>query len=490
MFSRIARTLVPGAAVLLLLIASMAVRTTRHELAHADVAPVQVVASPEGASERLAGSLRIPTISIESGRTTDPNSFRVLHQYLQAAFPQAHSQLERETVNSHSLLYTWRGTDPTLKPILLIGHLDVVPIEPGTESSWTESPFSGRVFDGYIWGRGAIDNKSAVLGVLEAVEMLLKQGFRPARTVYLAYGHDEEVGGIQGAKAIAAVLRDRGVELEFVLDEGGVIAGGVLPGVSKPVALVGIAEKGFVSVELAVRQTGGHSSMPPPQSAVGIVGAAIARLEKNQMPARLEQPTRQLFERIAPQFPFVQRAVFANLWLTRPLVVTKLEGTPTTNAMVRTTTAATIFQAGEKENVLPSQARAVVNFRILPGDSVADVMNHVLRVVDDERVDIRVATGFSAEPSAVSGSESASFQKLERAIRSTNPDAIVAPYLVVVVTDSRHYADLTSNIFRFQPVRVTSGDLERMHGSDERIAVSEYKRAIRVYRQILTEATE
>jgi carboxypeptidase PM20D1 len=486
----IAKIVPLGATMLLLLIASMAVRTARYEPARADVAPAQAVSIPEGAAERLAGSLRIPTISIESGRTSDPKSFQALHQYLEAAFPHAHSQLERETVNTHSLLYTWRGTDPTLKPILLVGHLDVVPIEPGTESSWTEEPFSGRVSDGYIWGRDAIDNKSAVLGLLEAVEMLLRDGFRPARTVYLAYGHDEEVGGAQGGKQIAALLHDRGVELEMILDEGGVITDGVLSGVSKPVALVGIAEKGFVSVELTVRQAGGHSSMPPPQSSVGILSAAIARLEQNQMPARLEQPTRQLFERIGSQFPFAQRAVFANLWLTRPLLLGKLEGSPTTNAMVRTTTAATIFQAGEKENVMPSHARAVVNFRILPGDSVTDVVDHARRVINDSRVEVRVAAGFSAEPSAVSSAESVSFRKLERAIRSTNPDAIVAPYLVVVVTDSRHYANLTSNIFRFQPLRVSPDDLERMHGSNERVAVSDYERAIGVYRRALVEVTE
>jgi carboxypeptidase PM20D1 len=486
----IAKIVPLGATMLLLLIASMAVRTARYEPARADVAPAQAVSIPEGAAARLAGSLRIPTISTESGRTSDPKSFQALHQYLEAAFPHAHSQLERETVNTHSLLYTWRGTDPTLKPILLVGHLDVVPIEPGTESSWTEEPFSGRVSDGYIWGRGAIDNKSAVLGLLEAVEMLLRDGFRPARTVYLAYGHDEEVGGAQGGKQIAALLQDRGVELEMILDEGGVITDGVLSGVSKPVALVGIAEKGFVSVELTVRQAGGHSSMPPPQSSVGILSAAIARLEQNQMPARLEQPTRQLFERIGSQFPFAQRAVFANLWLTRPLLLGKLEGSPTTNAMVRTTTAATIFQAGEKENVMPSHARAVVNFRILPGDSVTDVVDHARRVINDSRVEVRVAAGFSAEPSAVSSAESVSFRKLERAIRSTNPDAIVAPYLVVVVTDSRHYANLTSNTFRFQPLRVSPDDLERLHGSNERVAVSEYERAIGVYRRTLVEVTE
>jgi carboxypeptidase PM20D1 len=415
-------------------------------------------------------------------------AFQRLHAYLAEAFPAVHSRLQREAVGGHSLLYTWKGADASLKPILLMGHLDVVPIEPGTEDRWTHPPFEGRVADGFIWGRGAIDNKSAVVGQLEAVETLLKDGFPPARTVYLAYGHDEEIGGTHGARAIAELLKRRGLQLEMTLDEGGVISEGVLPGVGRPVALVGVAEKGFVSVELTVQQAGGHSSMPPAQSATGILGAAIARLEANQAPARLEGPTRQLFDAISPQFPFVQRAVFANLWLTRPLVMRKLEASPAPNAMIRTTTATTVFQAGEKENVLPSHARAVVNFRILPGDSVNGVVERIRRVVDDGRVEVKAAEGFSAEPSGASSVDSESFRRLERAIVSTTPDAIVAPYLVVVATDSRYYTDLSRDVYRFLPVRVTARDLERMHGTDERIATADYERAIRVYRRLLLEA--
>jgi hypothetical protein len=198
--------------------------------------------------------------------------------------------------------------------------MDVVPVEPGTEDEWQQEPFGGRISDGYIWGRGAIDNKSAVLGTLEAVEMLLADGFRPTRTVYLAYGHDEEVGGTNGARAIAALLESRGVALDMVLDEGGVIGDGVLPGITAPVALVGIAEKGFVTLELSARVPGGHSSLPPRQGAVGIVSAAIAKLDGSPMPARLEGPTQELFNRIGPRFPMAQRAALANLWLTRPLV--------------------------------------------------------------------------------------------------------------------------------------------------------------------------
>lgn len=462
--------------------------TARYHSEQPTVQPVPEVSIPDGAAERLAGSLRIRTVSSEDPNAFDADAFGTLHHYLQRAFPRVHAQLRRETVGTHSLLYTWQGSDASLDPILLIGHLDVVPVETGTQEKWQQDPFGGRIVDGFIWGRGAIDNKSAVLGTLEAVEMLLVEGFRPVRTVYLAYGHDEEVGGVGGAREIAALLKAREVELEMVLDEGGVIADGVFPGISERIALVGIAEKGFVSIELSTRVAGGHSSLPPRQSAVGILSAAVARLENTQMAARLDGPTRQLFDRIGPRFPTVRRAVFANLWFTAPLVLRSLGESPATNAMVRTTTAPTIFQAGTKDNVLPSYARAVVNFRILPGDTVASVAEHVKYAIDDSRVEVKTVGRFSAEPSAVSSTDSGSFRTLERTIRSVVPDAIVAPYLVVVVTDARHYSGLTRNVFRFLPLRLTPGDLERMHGIDERIGIREYEAAIRTYRQLVVEA--
>jgi carboxypeptidase PM20D1 len=465
------------------------VLTARYVSIQSPAMPAPDVVVPAGAADRLSGAIRIRTISPEEPSAFDADAFERFHGYLESAFPRVHAQLRREIVGTHSLLYTWQGTDPTANPILLIGHMDVVPIEPGTEDKWTHDPFGGAIVDGFIWGRGAIDNKSAVLGTLEAVEMLLAENFRPARTVYLAYGHDEEIGGVAGARQIAALLKTRGVKLELVLDEGGVIGDGVLGGVQDPVALVGIAEKGFATIELTARVAGGHSSMPPAQSAVGIVSAAVARLEQNPMPARLEGPTRQMFDQVGPQFPPVQRALFANLWLTRAAVVRRLAKNPATNAMVRTTTAPTIFQAGSKDNVLPSYARALINFRILPGDSVTSVVEHVRRVVDHDRVEIKQSGRFFAEPSPVSRTDSNAFRTLERTIRSIVPNAIVAPYLVVVVTDARYYADISENIFRFLPLRLTSRDLERMHGIDERVGVPEYEMAIRTYRQLLVDAT-
>lgn len=466
---------------------SAATGTTPTPDLDADARPNAAVAIA-GAPERLARALRLRTISHADTALFDGAAFTALHDLLRTEFPRVHATLTREVVASHSLLYTWPGTDSSLRPILLAAHLDVVPVEAETEGAWQAAPFGGQIRDGFIWGRGAIDNKSAVLGTLEAAESLLRDGFRPARTVLLAFGHDEETGGARGARAIAELLRARGIELELVLDEGGVIGDGVLPGVAVPTALVGIAEKGFVSVELTSASAGGHSSLPPRESAIGVLGAAVARLEAEQMPARLEGPTRQLFDSVSRAFPVARRLAFANLWATRPLVLRALQDAPATNAMVRTTTAVTIFQAGTKENVLPSKARAVVNFRILPGDSVAGVLDHVRRVVDDPRVDVRRAASFSAEPSPVSDANSGGFRAIARAIREIAPDAIVAPYLVVVVTDARYYAPMSRSVFRFLPVRLTQPDLARMHGIDERLAIGDYENVIRFYRTLVREA--
>jgi carboxypeptidase PM20D1 len=471
-----------------LLVGVVLVRTLRVGPTLPAVVPAAEVTVPAGAVERLAGAIRFPTLSNEDSDDFDAVTFQALHEYLTAEFPRLHAALERETVATHSLLYTWRGTDLSARPILLAAHLDVVPVEPVTEPAWDEEPFGGRVMEGFVWGRGTLDNKSALLGIMEAVELLLDEGFRPLRTVYLAFGHDEELGGMGGARTIAALLKNRNVELEMVLDEGGAIVAGSVPEISAPIALVGIAEKGFVSVELSVRAAGGHSSLPTRDGVIGILSAAIARLEASPMPARLEGPARQLLEEIGPALPFPRSAALANLWATAPLVARYLERNPGTNAMIRTTTAVTMFQAGTKDNVLPSHARAVVNFRVLQGDSVADVLKHVRRVIDDPRVEVEPVGAFSAEPSAVSSTDSESFRMLERTIRETVPDTIVAPYLVSVATDARHYSELATNVFRFLPIRLEPIDIERFHGTNERIAVRDYERAIRFYRQLVLNA--
>ena len=371
---------------------------------------------------------------------------------------------------------------------MLLAHQDVVPVEPGTEGRWTEPPFEGKIAAGYVWGRGALDDKGSLVAILEAIEHLVAGGAQPRRTVYLAFGYDEEVGGRRGAARIAELLASRSVHPEFVLDEGGALTTGLVTGISAPVALVGIAEKGYVTVSLTAQAEGGHSSMPPPQTAVGILATGLTRLEGQQMPRAIRGPTADMFDYLGPEMSFGARLVMANRWLFGGVLAGRFGATPQGNAMLRTTTAPTVLQAGVKENVLPSSARALVNFRILPGDSVGSVLEHVRRVVHDSRITVQTLEETQSNPSGVTSVDAEPFKLLARTIRQVIPEAIVSPWLVVGATDSRHYARLTPNVLRFVGSSIGEGDLRRVHGTDERVGVRAYADAVRVYLQLLKNA--
>jgi carboxypeptidase PM20D1 len=291
-----------------------------------------------------------------------------------------------------------------------------------------------------------------------------------------------EIGGT-GAQAIAELLRSRDLRVDLVLDEGGVITDAV-PGVERSVAVVGITEKGSLSLELSVHTEGGHGSMPPSQTAVGILSAAIRELETHPVPGGIRGATAAMLDFLAPEMPFGQRLFVANRWLFGSLIERQFGTTPEGDAMLRTTTAATIFQAGVRENVLPTSARAVVNFRIMPGDSKDSVVEHVRRTVDDPRVEVRLLGDFT-EPTPVSDVESDAFARLQRTIEQVFPHVIVAPYLAVVRTDSRYYVDLSSNVYRFGPLEVNSEDLARIHGTDERVPVAGLADMVRFYVQLI-----
>jgi carboxypeptidase PM20D1 len=415
----------------------------------------------------------------------DASQFQGLQAFLAQRFPRVHRDLTREVVNDYSLLYRWEGRGAG-KPIVLLAHLDVVPVEGGTEGNWTQPPFSGAVADGYVWGRGALDDKASAMAILEAVEYLLGTGFQPARTVYLAFGHDEEVSGHRGAEVLSARLRERGIDAEFVLDEGGSILEGMVPGVAAPVASVSTGEKGYVSIELSANGKGGHSSMPPPHTAIGVVSAAVERLERDQMPATIGTVMRESFAFLGPEMPFGRRVVFANLWLFAPLVEREMARTPQTNAAIRTTTAPTMFEGGVKENILPASARAVVNFRILPGDTVEGVVQHVRHTVDDGAVEVRVL-GKPDDPSLPSDPDQPAFVQLARTIRAVFPGTVVTPFLTLGATDARYYTRISPNVYRFIPTHMRAEDLARVHGTNERIAVDDYAGMIRFYVQLLKE---
>jgi carboxypeptidase PM20D1 len=454
------------------------------QVAAVAVEPLDTVAL----ARRLGGALRFKTISFQDSTQFDPREFDGLHRYLRESFPKLHAALKLEKVNGYGLLYEWTGSGPGLAPVVLLAHQDVVPIEPGTESRWTEPPFEGRIAGGYVWGRGALDDKGSLVGLLEAVEHLVAAGARPRRTVYLAFGYDEEVGGRRGAARIAELLASRNLHPEFVLDEGGALATGLIAGVAAPVALIGIAEKGYVTVELTAQGEGGHSSMPPGATAVGILATGLTRLEARQMPRAIRGPTADMFDYLGPEMPFAPRLVMANRWLLGGMLSALFGQTPQGNALLRTTTAPTVLQAGVKENVLPSTARALVNFRILPGDSVATVLEHVRRTVDDPRIGVRALETTFSNPSPVTPVAAEPFQLLARTIRQVVPGTVVTPWLVVGATDSRHYARLTPNVLRFVGATIGKDDLRRVHGTDERVGVREYADAVRIYIQLLRNA--
>jgi carboxypeptidase PM20D1 len=478
------RFFVVVAVALILLAAVVLIRTAAVESRQLAVAPAPPVAvDAEAAASRLAGAVRIPTVSYAEPAARDDEPFTAFHAYLAESFPVVHRTLRVERIDGLSLLYTWPGSDPGLPHLLLTAHQDVVPVEPGTETYWTHPPYAGVVADGFVWGRGTLDNKGGVLGILEAVEMLVAEGFRPQRTVLLAFGHDEEVGGA-GAQAIAALLQQRGVRLGLVLDEGGVIAHGMVPGLAAPVALVGTAEKGYLSLMLEVRQEGGHSSMPPRETAVGTLSAAVARVSSRPFPAALRGATRDMFAYLGPEMPFPQRMAFANTWLFGPLIRRQLAAAPSTDAALRTTTAPTMLEGSPKDNVLPIRAHGVINFRILPGETVETVTDRVRRTIDDPRVALSVH-GFGSDPSPVSPSDDATFALLHRTIREVFPDVLVAPYLVLGATDARHYAGLGEHVYRFLPVRADSEDLSRIHGTDERVSIRDHAEGIRFFRRLI-----
>ncbi len=470
---------------LLGLIAVLAIRTATVKSRQIQAEPVKdLTVDSRAVAERLAAAVRFPTVSHEDGKNVEAAAFLGLHQHLQQSFPRVNAALTREPVADYSLLYTWKGRDPSLAPILLMSHLDVVPVEPGTEKDWTHPPFSGLIDGDYIWGRGTMDDKVSVLAILEAAEMLLARGFQPQRTVYFAFGHDEEVSGRKGAAAIAAHLESLGVRPELILDEGGVIAEGMAEGIEQPIALVGTAEKGYVSVELAAVSEGGHSSMPPTHGAIGKVAAAIAKLENNPMPARIDGATRRSFEYLAPEMPFGPRLVLANLWLFDPLAKRQFGADPAGNARIRTTVAATVFHSGIKENVLPHQASAVVNFRILPGDSIADVLRHVRQTVGPD-VQSRPTGVEKSEPSAESDTGAPAFGLIQRTLAQVFPGILVAPNLLSGGTDTKHFARLSPNVYRFLPVRVKAEDLGRFHGTNERLGLENYAEVVKFYAQLL-----
>jgi carboxypeptidase PM20D1 len=376
-----------------------------------------------------------------------------------------------------------------------MAHQDVVPVAPGTERDWSVEPFSGQFKDGYVCGRGAWDDKGNLMAQMEAMEMLVASGYKPERTVYLAFGADEEAGGSRGAARIAALLKERQVRLGFVIDEGLLITDGIIKGLTQPAALIGVAEKGYLSVVLKVSATPGHASMPPPQgtSAIAMMSGALKRIDDDQLPGGIRGVAGELFDTLAPEMKGFSRVALSNLWLFGPLVQKQLEASASTHAVLHTTTALTIVSAGNKENVLPGKAEATINYRLLPGDTKEQVLerarSQVAQAIGRDQFELIALPG-AVDASKVTPVDSAQYRLLNRTIRQVFPNVLVAPGLMIGATDSIHFGDISDHIFKFSPVRAKTEDLPRFHGTNERISIANYAEAIRFYFQLMTEGAK
>ena len=466
--------------VLIILFAGiLLINTLRYESRQSRYEKTNNIEISETAVQNLSESIRIKTISYDNSPSFDSSAFNNFLIFLENKFPLCDSLLNKKIINNYSVLYKWEGKNKELKPAILIAHIDVVPVE----GKWQEDPFSGLIKDNYIWGRGSLDDKAGALGTLEAAEILLKENFKPERTVYFAFGHDEEVMGKNGAKKIAEWLKDQKVEAEFILDEGLVVTEGLVPGIENPVALIGIAEKGYVTLKFSVKMHGGHSSMPEEETTLGVLSEAISKIEHNKPAAKITAPVDAFLSYIGPEMPFAKRIIFANQWLFKSAIINTYEKTPAGNALVRTTVVPTIINSGVKENVIPDQAEAIVNLRTLPGESNSELIKELKNIIDDERIKIEVLTEIN--PSPVSSPNASGFNIIDKSIKQVFPNTYVVPSLMIAGTDSKHYVAICENIYRFLPIRLTKDDLNRIHGTDERIKVEDYKNVIRFYYQLM-----
>ncbi len=432
-------------------------------------------------ARHLGEAIRFETISRRDEPHANAEAFHALHDWLEATYPATHAALEREVVNGESLLYTWRGADPALPPVAFLAHMDVVPVEAATLSAWTHPPFAGVVSDGYVWGRGALDMKSTLVTLMEAVELMVSQGVQPARTVYLAFGHDEEVGGPAGAGEIVRTLESRGERLAFVLDEGGMVAMNSIPGLDAPVAMIAVAEKGYLTLEITASAAGGHSSTPPAETAVGRLSKAVLALEAAPFPASMNDTVGTMIERVGAHAPFAARLVTANRWLFDPLIVwAAAANDPVIGAMLRTTTAPTMLVASPKENVLAQTATATVNFRVIPGETAESVTRRVREIVGDDRIEV-APTASGSNPSRVASTDNAAWASLERSAGRVFPEAIVVPGLLMAGTDSSHYLGIADDVYRFAAVKIDRADVARFHGLDERVPVASLGQMVQFY---------
>ncbi len=429
---------------------------------------------------KLSRLVSFPTVSSYNPGDEDDAAFLALKGELPLLYPRVHAMLEREEPSDRALLYTWKGKNPALAPALFCAHFDVVPVPDST--GWKHDPFAGDIIEGELWGRGTQDIKVLMASILEAAEKLLERGFEPERTIYFAFGGDEEVGGHRGAAAIADLFAARGIKASFLVDEGGPISVGMLSFAARPLALIGVAEKGYADLCVRVKGSGGHASMPPRHTAPGDLARAIAAIEARPFPTKLTRTVRSFFSRLAPESKLPYRFLFSQLWLTAPVLMRAFASGPTTNALIRTTVACTMLKGSPKENVLADNAEATLNVRILPGETSEEVIAKLNRIVAPFGATVSPKyKDHVIEPSSESGTDHEGWKAIESALRTSHPQAGCLPFLFSAATDTKHYKNVVGAIYRFTPLIQSQEDLKGVHGDNERVKLSDLDRCALFY---------
>lgn len=424
--------------------------------------------------------IQVPTVSAASD-DADLAPFEQFAHLLGELYPLVTEHLERERITDVGLCYRWPGADPTLDPAVLMAHFDVVPVD--DLDTWTHPPFAGAIVDGWVWGRGALDDKGPLIVTIEAVENLLAAGFTPRRDIYLSFGGNEETTG-EAARSIAHTLRDRGITPWLVLDEGGAVVEAPLPFVRGSAAMIGTGEKGTLTVQLTAADDGGHASAPPSLTAVGRIARAVDRVRPGSFPARTPAAVSVMLDQFARRARGLARPLYRLLarapWLTARLF-TAMGGEPA--ALVRTTVAPTMLGGGTAANVLPAQASATLNLRIALGETVAGTVKRIRRHIRDRRVRVEVIDG--SDPSPESSTDTAQFALLTQALAASHPDALAVPYVMMAATDSRFFHEFAPACYRFAPLAMSAELRATIHGVDERVAVAELERGERFHRVLI-----
>ena len=438
-----------------------------------------VTVDEEKAVFTLSEMIKCKTVSDRNKQLEDEREFQKFKDLLPTLFPNVYKTCVYEDVSDRAILLRWQGKSSE-KPTVLMAHYDVVSV---VEEMWDKPAFEGIIENDILWGRGTLDTKGTLNAALSAAETLIEQGFVPQRDVYFAFGGDEEING-HGAKDIVELFKDRGISPGVVLDEGGAVVENVFPGVKKPCALIGIAEKGMLNVEYSVNGGGGHSSSPAPHTPVGRLSKACVRMENKPFKFRITAPALKMFDTLARYSSFAYRLIFANLWFFSPVlnVITRISGGEL-NALVRTTTAFTQMEGSKGVNVIPPYARIVSNHRIMTGETMESVAERIRTTVNDKNVEVRIIDGMN--PSRISTTESEAWDRVKNAVLDTWQEAIASPYLMLACSDSRHWGEISDKVYRFSAMELSKEERGTIHGNNERVPVSKVAKAVEFYIRLI-----